>query len=776
MKKHVWVLLLLGAITAGVFGRVVCFDFVEWDDPVYVQDNAQINEGLSWGAVKFVFSERYAGNWHPLTGVSILLDATVTKWLGLEPARDAGVYHATSALIHVINTFLMYGAMWALTRRRWASLFVAGVFALHPLHVESVAWISERKDVLSGLFGLAALWAYAVYARRGGLGRYLLVFLLLGLGLLSKPMLVTWPLLMGLLDYWPLRRGRGLAPVAIAGDEVAGCEARSVGRLLLEKVPLLGLSLAASVVTYVVQQGAGAMTTAGAVPLGLRLVNGVVSYVRYVGKLIWPVDLAVLYPHPNLPGGTPWAAWEVIAAATVLLGVTVGCLLMARRRGYLIVGWLWFLGTLVPVVGVVQVGAQAMADRFMYLPATGLMIMAAWGVADLAGVWRGRLMGQRAATELAAVVLLVCTGLTCVQIGTWRDSETVLGHAIEVSPRSSVMRMNLGLAYKRRAERTLKEAERPDDPVVRGQFEKDMRRAIEEFEACIAIEPNGVKYRSNLALIHVKLGDDDEALRQFRLGLDELAAAPDAEVLTGIHFNMAKVLARRGDVEGAIASYRICIATLPGRMYTAHFRLAELLAGENDLAGALEHYERAWAMQPAVAESGYRAGVLLLADHRYEDAVKRLSEVVQRHAQFARAHHKIGVALAALGRDWDAVRAFLQAAEAQPDWPEPLNDAAWVLATGAGVTKEQGREAVRLAQRACGMVKYQHPGYLDTLAAAYAAAGEFDRAVEVAEEAVKIAAAGGATALAAEIEGHLALFRQSQPVRRAPATQGGATR
>jgi tetratricopeptide (TPR) repeat protein len=392
-------------LVAAVFWRAGGFGFVDLDDPRYVLENPQVRAGLTWSGFRWAFSATWAANWHPLTWLSLMLDVEV---FGLDP----GWMHRVNVLWHCADTVLLFLVLRSATGALWRPALVAALFGVHPLHVESVAWIAERKDVLSAFFWLLATAGWVSYARRPSTGRYLLVAGAMALGLLAKPMVVTLPVALLLLDVWPL----GRADPALPWRSWAP-------RLVLEKLPLLGLSLAASAVAVLAQGGAGAVAAAARLPLATRLANAVVAYAWYLWKTIWPVSLAAFYPHPGMsPGGIP--AWKVACAALLLAGVSTLVLWKSRRRPWLAVGWGWYLVTLLPVIGLVQVGRQGMADRYSYLPHIGIFIAVVWSLPVAAAPGRRAAL---AAAAVAAVLSLAATART--QAESWRDSLSLFSHA-----------------------------------------------------------------------------------------------------------------------------------------------------------------------------------------------------------------------------------------------------------------------------------------------------------------------------------------------------------
>ena len=484
--------LLLVAATAALYGRVAGFDFV-WDDEQYVVGNPPVRAGLTSDGVVWAFTTAHASNWHPLTWLSHMLDVEL---YGMNPAG----HHVTNLVLHALNALLLAGLLSTMTGRLWESVVLAALFAVHPLHVESVAWVAERKDLLSTFFGLLSAWTYVAYTRRGGPARYALTAVFLAMGLMAKPMLVTLPLVFLLLDYWPLERMRRGASLVC---------------LPMEKVPLLALSAASSVVTMSVQRSGGAVSGSDVLPIGQRLANALVSYVRYVGKTLWPENLSALYPHPYLPGGQPWSAWQVVGAGLVLVAITVVVFRVARRP-YARVGWLWFLGMLVPVIGLVQVGRQAMADRYTYLPLTGLFLIAVWGFADLsAGLRWHRASVRRVSGLIAAAVLSAYAVAAWTQVGSWRDSITLFRRAVQTHPDNPSMHNNLAWILATHPDSTVRE---PDEAI------RLARRASE------AMRNRNPNYLDTLAAAYASAGRFERAAAVARAGIDLASAAHQDEL------------------------------------------------------------------------------------------------------------------------------------------------------------------------------------------------------------------------------------------------------
>jgi Tfp pilus assembly protein PilF len=562
-------------LTVLVYSTTFRYPFVNLDDPVYVSQNPHVQAGLTPQGVRWAFTTFDCGNWHPLTWLSLQLDAS------LFGGQNAGGYHLTNVLLHAANTLLLFLVLGRMTGAVWRSALVAGLFALHPLHVESVAWVSERKDVLSTLFWMLALAAYLRYVRRPGPGRYLPVALALALGLLAKPMLVTLPCVLLLLDWWPLGR-LTLGPIPAAHPTGAR-------RLLLEKLPLFALALASCAVTLVAQLHGQAVAPLEEFPPAARVGNALLAYAAYLGKTLWPFRLAAYYPHP---GAVPVAA---AAGAGILLLAVTALVLALRRRPYLPVGWLWYLGTLVPVIGLVQVGGQAFADRYTYVPLIGVFVMLVWGGADLAA---GRVPGAALAAG-AALVLSACGVLTWLQVRHWQSSLHLWEHAVAVTPANGLAHLNLGACYYERGR--LADARRELEQAAAlgpGRAEPHARlatvlaevgqwpQAADEYRRATALAPEAAWLHANFGTVLLELGCPDEALAEFRRAV---ALDPDLPLA---HANLGIVLRAFGRPEEAEAAFRRAVALDPA-LAPAHAGLGDVLADLGRTDEARAEYRRA---------------------------------------------------------------------------------------------------------------------------------------------------------------------------------------
>jgi protein O-mannosyl-transferase len=501
--RIIGICLSLAALIWLVFGQTLSHDFVNYDDPRYVYENTRITNGLSISGIAWAFTHIHSLNWHPLTTISHMLDCQL---YGLK----AGWHHFTNLLLHTLAAILLFLALKQMTGAVWRSAFVAAVFAIHPLRVESVAWIAERKDVLSGLCFMLTLLVYVYYTRVPSLRRYLGVALLLLLGLMSKPMLVTVPFVLLLLDYWPLARIKD-----------------QFWKRVLEKIPLIALSTVSSIITFLVQKGAVGGTEE--LPILERINNAVVSYVLYVWQMLWPVNLAVFYPHPE----NRLALWEIISCLLFLSCITVVATALRKQRPYLITGWLWYLGMLVPVIGLVQVGWQGRADRYTYLPQIGLYIAATWGVADVTTLYRH----QR--TILSTTAILVIGSLSwCAWLQTsyWRDSETLFRHALAVTTNNDVAKNNLGIVFL-------------------GQGKLD--EAISHLQAAVDLRPGNSPAHENLAKALLQKGQVAEALIHYRKLLE---LQPDN---IEVHNIVGTVLVQQGEIKDGVEEWQKVLAIQP---------------------------------------------------------------------------------------------------------------------------------------------------------------------------------------------------------------------
>jgi protein O-mannosyl-transferase len=565
------ILLGLAVMTFGIYAQVIGHRFITLDDPTYIQENPVVNRGVTLAGLAWAFTNFYATNWHPLTWISHMIDCQLF-------GTNAGRHLLVNALIHVANTLLVFCFLLRTTRARCPSALVAALFALHPLHVESVAWASERKDTLCTFFGLLSLIAYARYAEAPSIRRYTWVAIALAMGLLAKPMLVTWPLVMLLLDYWPLRRWQSATGKAQPGK---------VQNLILEKIPLFVLVAASAIITFVAQSHGGAVRTFAAAPVAFRLSNALVSYAKYLLLTFWPHNLAIYYSLA--PTGIP--AWQIIGAAFLLIGITALCLFQRRIRPYLIVGWLWFLGTLVPVIGLVQVGGQSMADRYFYIPSIGLFIALVFGLADIAKSWR---LAPWLSAGIAGGVLLMLASLTNAQIQRWHDSFTLFEHTLAVTPPNLHIEHNLGLALG-----------------GSGRYDE----AAAHFEKALQIDRNFYDGLVGMGVTREFQGRLPEAIDYFQAAIRSQPDAPTA------HVQLGHALWKQNRDQAAFEEMRRASQLAPEDAdIRADFALALHLLGR--IPEAIEQFHEALRMNPNDAEAHANLGLALLASGKAQESIQ----------------------------------------------------------------------------------------------------------------------------------------------------------
>ena len=604
--KRSWVVLLvclsLALVTSAVYWPVLHCGFINFDDPLYVARNTRVQHGLTWDNVRWAATAKLVGNWHPLTWISHMLDCQL---YGPNPAG----HHATNLLFHTINTVLLFLVLRRMTDTVWRSAFVAGLFALHPLHVESVAWVSERKDVLSTFFWMLTIWAYVCYAQKSKGQRpkakveeqtsgvepsslrsdaplsreskadarqsalaYTLMLIFFALGLLAKPMLVTLPCLLLLLDFWPLGR------------------VSSWARLVVEKVPLLALAIASSVITFSAQ---GIAVNGLGLPFSIRLENALVSYFQYIVKMLWPTKLVVLYPF-----SPQFAIWHLAVAIIVVGCLSFLAVRQVTRRPYLFTGWFWFLGTLGPVIGLVQVGLQSMADRYTYVPLIGLFLIVAWGGYDLAARWQLR---PGAIALMGVLPILACIPVTRVQLGYWKDSVALFEHALRWTSNNYILENDLALAL-----------------VDRGQIDE----ARKHLDQALSIHPDYAEALSNLGLVLVAQGKIDEGITSYRKAIGKQPADPE------LHHNLACALARKGAWDGAIQEFQIAVRLNP-EMSQSRADLARALTYQGRLGEAKAQWITLLRLEPENVDAHANLGLVLAAEKDFDAAVDHLKEAAR---------------------------------------------------------------------------------------------------------------------------------------------------
>jgi protein O-mannosyl-transferase len=855
-RLPIWLIAtLLALATIGVYWPATGYEFINFDDQEYVTSNAHVQAGLTWQTIPWACFNPVCDNWHPLTVWSHML---VCQVCGLRPWG----HHLVNVLLHGLNAGLAFALLQVLTGARWRSLFVAALFALHPLRVESVAWVSERKDMLSGFFGLLALIAYTRYAQRksevrnpstlrssvhppqGSGGRatedrksegsptrcddatarpesearspkpegaaraavpgsafdvgcwmfdirvpssifYLLSLFFFALGLMSKPMLVTLPFVMLLLDYWPL--GRLRLPGGALGErrptrfEVqrstfdVRCSAPAPTpslhhsitpplRLILEKLPFFALSALSCVVTFLVQKHGSSLRMHGSLPLISRVENVLVSYCRHLGNLFWPSDLAIFYPYPDR-----WRGEQVLLAFALLLGVSLLLFLQRRRHPFLLVGWLWFGGMLVPVIGLVQTGEQAMADRHTYLPLLGALILTVWGAHALTRRWRH----QALALSLAGGITVgLCLTLAREQMAYWKDTETLFQHALAVTQGNYLAYGAVGNAFREKGNTEAaishyREALRlrPNYPQVRnnlgGMLDKagQIDEAIYHFREAIRFEPRDPEFHYNLGLALSQKGEMDEAIRQFEDALRLQPDFPDARSSLEIaldrqakiekpirqfqeairsnpddsdaHYNLGIALLRKGQMDEGRLQLQEALRLKPGNAQ-AHNDLGAVLDDKGQPDEAIAHYREAVRLAPNSADYHNDLGIALGKKGQTDEAISQFGEAIRLNPDHAQAHGNLGNALLALGRTDEAIHQLQQSLQLKPDDAVTRNNLGNALGKKGRMDEAivQLQEAIRL-----------HPGYAiahNNLGMAFAGKGQTDQAIAQFQQALRL--------------------------------------
>ncbi len=620
---------VLVTAVAAIYAQTAQFELVRFDDGKYVSGSAHLNEGLSVEGVRWAFSGPFASNYFPLTLMSHMADRSLF-------GAAYGGHHFSSAALHAVNSLLLFFVLVYMTGARVPSAIVAALFAVHPLNVESVAWVAERKNVLSTTFWILSMGSYCAYARHAGALRYSATALLLAAGLLSKPMLVTLPLVFLLLDYWPLRRiAWGTQDESCA---TPACAPRSIGLLVLEKLPLLTLCVASSWMTIYVQRST--LRASQAIEWPERLANATVAYARYLGKLVWPSDLTIHYPHPYAPaaGGMGLENWQIVCSAALLIALSV----FATRRRYLTVGWLWFVGTLVPTIGIVQVGNQALADRYAYVPAIGIFIAIVWAGAERFA--RIRISGS--ARSIAAISAAVGAGLLAFGVAAhrqtqyWQNSISLFERVLEVIPRNPKIRYNLANEYRARELHDI---------------------AIRHYQIALETDPEAVNVRINLANSLKSVGRLEAAVEMYE---SVLAREPDN---ASTHNNLGATLLDQGRIDAAISSLEKAIAIEPLRS-NARITLGDALRARGDTEAAVESYLNAIQAGSKQPEAWRKLGESLVAVGRTDDAILIYRRAVAVRPDDAQSHNHLGELFAERGELDQAIAAYRDALRADPQF------------------------------------------------------------------------------------------------------------
>jgi protein O-mannosyl-transferase len=712
--------ILLFVTVAWVFLPSIRNGFIDLDDPAFISENGYVSHGFSWAGIGWAFTNSVGGSWHPLTWLSIMLDCQ------LFGVQSAG-HHLSDLLLHAANTVLLFLVFRRLTGATGRSLLVAMLFGIHPLHVESVAWAAERKDTLSTLFWMLSLLTYVRYVELSkaqspkAKAYYLLTLVVFVFGLMSKPMIVTLPCIMLLMDWWPLCRFQ----LSTVNSQLS-----TIRRLVKEKVPFFVLGLLISAITVYTQRECGELSPLSDLGLSARFINAILSYGRYLALTVWPVHLA-FYSMPQV-----FPIWPALGVALLLLAISLLALWIARTRPYLAFGWVWYLVTLLPVIGLLQVGHQSHADRYTYVPLIGIFAFLVWGAYDLTRRLRYQPLILSA---LALAAALPCIALTRRQIPYWKDMETLARHALEVTENNDAAQNVLGVVLFKK-----------------GQVDE----AINQFQTTIRLNPRHAQAQYNLGIALAGKGQWDDAIRQYQ---EAIRLSPDyAEA----HNNLGSALGNKGHMDEAIRQFQEATRLKPDYA-EAHNNLGLALNMKGQTDEAKTEFLRAAELRPEFAQAHYNAGLILLRTGQIEEALTHFQQAVTIQPSNAPAHSLLAQALSRVGHIQQAIDHYEAARTIQPADASTLNNLAWILATCAQPSFRNGARALDLAQQANRLSGGSSPSALGTLAAAYAETQHFDEALATARKALQLASAQTNNAQVEALKAQIRSYQSGSPYRTA---------
>ncbi len=697
-SRNIIISSFLALITIAVFWQVHSFDFARYDDDKYVTENRHVQSRMTTDSIIWAFTSVNVNNWHPLTWLSHMLDYQL---YGSNPAG----HHLTSLFLHIVNTLLLFFILKRMTGFTWQSAFVAALFAIHPLHIESVAWVAERKDVLSTLFFMLTLWAYVRYVEYPGIYRYLPIILFFTFGLMSKPMLVTLPFVLLLLDFWPIGRlqfRKSILNISSTSLQTAANEDEKKSNigLIIEKIPLFIIS-AASIGITLYAQWTG-IAPIESLPFGTRISNALVSFISYMVKMIWPGNLAVFYPYPDMI-----PIWQAGGSILLLILITLIAIRSVRHYPYVMTGWLWYLGTLVPVIGLVQVGNQSIADRYTYIPLIGLFMIIAWAMPDFLARWRYR---HVALALSAGCVIGVLMTVSMFQVRHWHNSITLFEHAISVTKNNYVMHSNIGASLAEQGkygDAVLHYTEalriKPDDFEARYNLANALARqgkleeSLSQYAEALRIQPDAAAVHNNMGIALSYLGRTDEAVIHFREALRIKPDFHDAELnlKTALNRQMKPrqnileiankkpadpksaegrmqaglSLFQKGRLDEAIPEFEEALRLNPN-IAAAHITLGLIMAQKRNLDKAIHHFRIALQIKPNLPEAHNSLGVALTYKGEIDEAITHFEEALQINPKFAKAHNSLAVALAQKGKTDEAIDHLRKALQLQPDYDE----------------------------------------------------------------------------------------------------------
>jgi len=698
LRPEILICLFLVLALLVVYWQVRNYTLVNFDDVSYILNNPHIRAGLNFKGIAWAFSFPGYDYWHPMTWLSHMLDC---HFYGFK----FGMHHQVSLILHILNSILLFLVFRQMTGAVWRSAFVATMFALHPMNVESVAWLAERKNVLSAFFWLITMLTYIHYSKRPSVFRYFPILFVYILGLMSKPMVATLPFVLLLLDYWPLRR-INLSHSDSNNHKTLNSnntqfQTSSTFRLALEKMPMLILSAACILLSSLAVQRLGSVISTASVPMNLRIKNALVSYISYIIKMIWPHDLAVYYPYPqNIP------LWQVAIAGLLLICISFLVFRAVRSKPYLAVGWLWYIGTLVPVIGLVQAGLwPAIADRFIYVPFIGLFTIIAWGVPDLLIQWHYREIKLAA---IAAAFFTIFAATTYLQVEYWRNSITLFEHALDVTYNNHIAHHKLGEALK---------------------LQNKTEAAAKHYSEALRIKPD----------------------------------------FFATHLNIGILLRDEGKLNEAIDYFSRALRLKPDRA-EPHFELGITLEKQGDFDMAIRHYREALRIKPDYAKAHNNLGIILVRRNKDKEAIFHLSEAVRIDSNYAEPHYNLGIIYANKRNPEKAILHYKKALDLNPNMAQALYDLSWLLASCENERYRNGEEAIKLAERLCKIAQNNQPLAFGALAAAYAETEKYDEAITTAEKALELALKQGSNKMVLGLKKRLQLYQKKRLYRKSPSS------
>jgi tetratricopeptide (TPR) repeat protein len=732
--------------------------FVNYDDNRYIVENRHIQPGFTHESVIWAFTTGHASNWHPLTWLSHLIDIEL---FGLDPLG----HHLHNLLLHTTSTVLLFWLLHRMTGAVWRSAFVAMAFGVHPLRVESIAWAAERKDVLSMLFFMLTVAAYLYYVKRGGIGRYLLIVLCFIMGLMAKPILVTLPIVLLILDFWPLERiqkGASENHQKSNPGESGGKQYRPapLSDLIAEKIPLFILAFASCIVTYAVQKAGCGINS---IAFHTRIFTAVTGYITYIGRIFWPQNLAVLYPYPET--GLP--IWQVAAAFTGMLAISGSVFLCRHHKPYLLTGWLWYVVTMIPVIGLVHVGSQWTADRYTYLPSIGITLMITWTTVEFLSAKRRYC--QLFSTLTGGIIILALVIATRLQLSYWQNSVILYEHTLSITQNNYIIHTNLGwsLIQQNEIDKATHHIQKalqicPDFPPANDNLaiicmlHQRNDEAISYLHKALNADPDDIAANRMMGLTLLEEQRFDEAMEHF---YKVLKVSPDeAEV----YYSVGIILATQGKMEEAIQAYEQAVRCKQN-YYKAFNNLGAIKAQQGLWDQAIAYFQRCLQINPNYAQSHRNIGLVLQTQGRTEDAIPYFRAALAIDSRDYPAYYNLACSLHETGKLQDAITAYRETLQLNPNSAEALSDLARILSATADSTIQKPAEALSLAQKACQLTEFKEPSQLDTLAVAYAAAGQFKKAAETAQKAIDTANTAGQTDLASRIEQRLKLYQAGKP-------------